>query len=105
MDNDFYYKYSELWLVKHATSLLDSWNTENNWGEPDWPVSEITEWSRSEVQRRLRKCCWQRIQGAASVVEESMLTEQLSRPAVSELTSPSPCLLYTSDAADDPRVV
>lgn len=89
MDKDFYDKYSELWLVKHSTSFLESWNTVNNWGELDWLVSEIADWPRSEVQLRLSKCCWQGIKGAACLVEENILTERWMRSPGFELTLPN----------------
>lgn len=89
MDKDFYYKYSELRLVKHSTSFLDSWNTVNNWGELDWLISEIADWPRSEVQLRLSKCCWKWTKGAAHLVEENILTERWMLLTGFELTLPS----------------
>lgn len=38
MDKDLYYKYSELWLIKHPTSLLYSGNIVNKLREFDWLI-------------------------------------------------------------------
>lgn len=53
MDEDLYYKYSELWLIKHSTSLLCHCDIVNNRREVDSQVKAPT-----ETGQKCTRCYW-----------------------------------------------
>lgn len=87
MDEDLYYKYSELWLIKHSTSLLCHCDIVNNRREVDSQVKKhrlrrvrsalgVTSGAGGAVLPEVN-------QGAASLVDESFLTEKWMHHAFS----------------------
>ena len=88
MDRDLYYKYSELRLIKHPTSLSYNQNIVNNHGELDWL---IVKWPNDTGQKYSSLCkggagessAGSKSRSAASLVDGSIFSEQLAHPVFS----------------------